>query len=294
MRIRPLLCATITAAALACLTAAPATASVRHSPGGGTDVVEYECRPGAGVTGETQRIRVQVELTMPTGAWPGVELVIGWRGAYVDGSQLTAPQGELSGLKLYAYAGISDVPGFTSATGVADLPEVSPGGPVPLPEGTVELRSTPNRAGVAAVRPGAINFGRGPTAPLIECDVQNRDALRTYPLTIGDAGGDATPTPTSTDPAASEPPASTPTASPTGSPTATTSTDTTDDTPDDTADDTATTASGKVARTPAGSVATGGGGEAGPDARLILLGGLALTAAGTGGLLWQRLRPRRT
>src|SRR5690606_22732681 len=79
VRIRPLLCATITAAALACLTAAPATASVRHSPGGGTDVVEYECRPGAGVTGETQRIRVQVELTMPTGAWPGVELVIGWR-----------------------------------------------------------------------------------------------------------------------------------------------------------------------------------------------------------------------
>ena len=45
------------------------------------------------MTGETQRPGPQVELTMPTGPRPGVELVIGWRGTYVDGTQLTAPAG---------------------------------------------------------------------------------------------------------------------------------------------------------------------------------------------------------
>jgi hypothetical protein len=293
VRFRPLLGATITAAALACLSSAPVTASVRHSPSdGGTDVVHYQCESAT----DRQIIRVRVELTMPVDPRPGEQLVIGWRGTYVDGTQLTAPASGLTDAELYAYASISDMPGFTSATGVAPLAntDIRANEPIPLPEGTVELRSTPNSAGTATVRPAAINFGPRPTEPVIRCEVLNADSLRTYRLTIGGGTGDATSP--STTPTASSP---TPTPSATGesgTPTpggSATETGTTDDSTGTSNGDTTGT-SNRVVRTPVGSVATGGGGEAGPDARLIVLGGLLLTAAGTGGLLWRRLRPRRT
>jgi len=50
----------------------------------------------------------------------------------------------------------------------------------------------------------------------------------------------------------------------------------------------------KVARTPAGGVATGGGGEAGPDGRtLVLAGSITLLGAAAGGLVLRRRRLAR-
>jgi len=287
VRFRPLLGATIVAA-LACLSSAPATAQVRHSPGdGGTDVVQYTCE----TSGIPQTAWVRVELTMPTDARAGTQLVIGWKGAY-DGPPLTAPETGLTGAKLYAYASISGIPGFTSATGVADLPNIPANDSIPLPQGTVELRSTPNSAGTATVKPGAINIGPSPTEPVIKCEVFNPDALRAYSLTVGGGAGDAAP---STTPTASSPAPSASSPAPSASATSESGTPTPSSSPTETATTGGTTGtSNRVVRTPVGSVATGGGGEAGPDARLIVLGGLLLTAAGTGGLFWRRVRPRRT
>nr|PZN47551.1 MAG: hypothetical protein DIU60_02650 [Actinomycetota bacterium] len=50
----------------------------------------------------------------------------------------------------------------------------------------------------------------------------------------------------------------------------------------------------RVARTPAGGVATGGGGEAGPDGRmLVLAGSITLLGAAAGGLVLRRRRLAR-
>lgn len=260
---------------------APAQADSRHSPEGGeTDIVQYECDNGENI----EIIRVRVEMTMPTNAQPGTQMTIGWRGTYTDGTQLTAPADGLSGANLYAYASISGLAGLTSATGTIPLSgtSIAANQPIPLPTGTVELKTTANTSGTATVKPGAINIGTQPTNPLIECEVLNPDNLRGYSLTIGGQGGNSSsPTPTNT----TSNPAST--ASPTVTVTTTTTT---------TATATETIESGtdgKVARTPAGSAATGGGGDAGPDARLITLTGLALMLAGGTGLAWRHRRLRR-
>lgn len=273
MRVRSLLSAAILAgAALFAFPPAQADTSARHSPGGsGTDVVLYECKSAGGAT---HRISVQVELTMPTDAQPGVQMTIGWRGTYDGGSELTAPAGGLDDANMYAYASISGFNGLTSATGVAPLAVaiIPAGAPIPLPAGTVEMRTTANSAGTGTVKPAAINFGPSPTQPVIECEVLNPDALHTYTLTVGTA---STPTNTPTNS-----PAETPTATPTQ--------------PDPGTDDdtTAEDNGGSIAKTPVGSAATGGGGEAGPDARLITLTGLVLLLSGVTGLIWRQRRAR--
>jgi Predicted solute binding protein len=290
VRVRSVLSVAIIAGA-SLLPVSSARAVAGHSPGGsGTDVVMYECTSAESV----EVVRVRVELTMPTAAQAGTQLTIGWRGTYDGTARITAPPGGLSNGNLYAYVSISGMPGLTSATGVGALPKASYAAdePIELPSGTVELKTTPNQAGTATVRPAAINFGTRPNDPVIECEVEFPDALRTYTLTIGGQGAPTT-SPSATP---STTPSVTPSATATSPrPTATvTRTVTAGPDPDDTGDTDVTGASGRVARTPVGSAATGGGGEAGPDARLITLAGLLLTFAGAGGLVWRQRRLRRT
>ncbi len=281
MRVRSVLSVTVIAsAALLSISSAQADTSVRHNPDGDlTNIVQYKCESAEDV----EYISVQVEMTMPTNAQTGAQMTIGWRGTYVDGSQLAAPAGGLNNAKLYAYASISGLTGLTSATGVGQLSSanIPAGQPVPLPTGTVELKTTANNAGTATVKPAAINFGPSPSERVIECEVQNPDGLRTYTLTVGQGTG-TTPSPSPT--------ATNTTPGPTTTATATATVTTTATEPEPTTDD---DGKGGVVKTPAGSAATGGGGEAGPDARLITLTGLVLMLTGVTGLIWRQRRVRR-
>lgn len=217
MRIRSILSATTLAGSLT-LFCQPAYAAASEVPRDAvvvTDIVDYRCT-ATGATGvaEKQDIKVKVELTMPTDATAGTQMIIGWRGTYVDDTTaLRAPAtGLAGGTKLYAYASISGLAKLTSATGVGELTTLSAGQIIPLPMVPVSLKTTPSIAGTATVRPAAINFGTKPDERSIECEVQNATTLTTYPLAVASADGrpaDSVPVspsqqPTTTDPATTD------------------------------------------------------------------------------------------
>ncbi|MBB2909165.1 hypothetical protein FHS43_000411 [Streptosporangium becharense] len=286
MRIRSILSLVALAGGLAPL-CQPAHAVVSKPQQGvivATDIVDYRCTT-TGVA-EKQDIKVKVELMMPPDATPGKQMTIEWRGVYVDDtSALKAPAtGLADGTELYAYASISGFPGLTSATGVGEIDTLSAGQTIPLPMTTVSLKTTPSSTGTATVRPAAINFGTRTNEPSIQCEVRNPTALTTYTLTVASADdrpADSVPV----------------TPSPQPSDTATASAD--DQSPDDPAPVTSSSRptdaeeGGRVIETPSGGAATGGGGQAGPDGRvLVLTGFLLILAAGTG-LLLRRRSPSR-
>ncbi len=250
------------------------------------EVVEYECTT-EGVT-EKQNVEINVELTMPDDATTGRQMSIGWRGTYVTGRELRAPAAGLSGVKLYAYAALTGIANLTSATGVSEpLSTVGGGQIIPLPTAVVNMKTTSSNAGTASVRPAAVNIGPLPTSPTIECEVRNVDELTAYTLTVT-RDGQTSPTPS---------PSPTPSASATtgtGSsprPTRTVTATVTAAVPDE--DDEVAPAARDAVATPIGAAATGGGGEAGPDGRMYVLTGLAISlAAGAGLLLRRRLLPR--
>ncbi|MFI6635898.1 hypothetical protein ACIBI7_44010 [Nonomuraea fuscirosea] len=224
------------------------------------EVVEYECTTKA--TQEKQSVSIDVGLTVPAQATVKTQMTIGWTGAYTAGSQLLAPETGLEGeVNMYVYAGISGIDGLTSATGVAPLDAVVPGEPIVLPS-TAEVRTTPGKPGSGTVHAAAINFGPRPQGPVIECEVKDKDSLREYPLTVAGAGQSPSesPSPDATDTEASEP----------------TETETPAETPEE---------------TPTGGVATGAGGEAEPDGRMVVAAGLVITMAALAGL--RRRRPKR-
>lgn len=153
-----------------------------------SDVVAYHCVTAS--TREVQDIKVRIELTVPADATAGTQTSIGWHGAYAEGTELRAPAtGTATGLKLYAYAGISDFPGLTSATGVGRLGILTPGAAIPLPDAVVPLKTTARNAGTGNVHAAAINFGPRPSERVIECEVQNRGTLTEHPLTVKPATG---------------------------------------------------------------------------------------------------------
>lgn len=248
----------------------PAHAGNAHAA---TDVVDYEC---TGTGGGPQNVQIRVTLTMPENPVAGQEMVIGWQGVYQAGA-VTAPDSGLpEDSKLYVYASISGFPGLTSATGVSRLPAVGAGQPIPLPMTIVEMRTTAGSAGTGIVRPAAVNIGTSPQDRLIECEVRNREELTTYQLVVAGSG---TPTATST-PTPANTAVNTPTATATSTPTPTLSPTATVTMP--------RTGRNGVEQTPAGGVETGGGGEAGPDGRMVMLAGFVLFLAGAGGLLLRR------
>ncbi|MFC7645670.1 hypothetical protein ACFQX6_37440 [Streptosporangium lutulentum] len=177
---------------------------------------------------------------------------------------------------------------MTSATGVGELTALGAGQIIALPTTTVPLKTTSANAGTARVRPAAVNFGTGPTGPAIECEVKNADALTTYPLTVTSA--DDQPWLPPGDPEYTADPhrhdnlgrsadrfrtgAFGPAAD-----------------PDRHGDRDRGPGSGRDrhgGRNPGGGVATGGGGESGPDGRMLMVTGFLLTLAAATGLLLRR------
>ncbi|TKK90780.1 hypothetical protein FDA94_03165 [Herbidospora galbida] len=231
-----------------------------------TDIVEYECTPDGGTA---QTVNIRVELTMPTGAQPGVALAFQHRATYADSGRIRAGDALPAGTKMFAYVGISEFPGFTSGTGEgAVVGPVAAGGEITLPTGTTQVTSTPNTAGTGVVRPAAINFGLTASQPLIECEVLNRDDLTTYQVVVGDGGTSATPS-----------------SSTTPTPTATVTETVTEEAAGDEPIDEET-----EMETPEGGVATGGGGSAGPDGRVVVLFGATVVLAAMTGLALRRSR----
>ncbi|GIH25479.1 hypothetical protein Aph01nite_37890 [Acrocarpospora phusangensis] len=151
--------------------------------------------------------------------------------------------------------------------------QVAQGAAIPLP--TVSVTATPAATGTVSVKTTGFLLTIGASTSAREYDCAMASTATAAAATVVVASGAASPSPTPT-----------PTPSPT--PSATTPT------PRQTRTFTATvTASqpGQVTNTPGGGVSTGGGGELGPDGRLLVLGGTALIlAAITGGLM---LRSRR-
>ncbi|MEV4746205.1 hypothetical protein ACFQVD_41130 [Streptosporangium amethystogenes subsp. fukuiense] len=270
LRVRSVLSVTVLAVGLVLLLqpVGAAVTEVRQDSGVLTGIVEYQCTTTG--SAEKQDIKVEVALTMPTTATTGEQMSIGWQGTYAEGTGLKAPAtGLTTGTGLYAYASISELPGLTSATGVGTLTTVAANQVIPLPTVSVSLKTTPSNAGTATVRPAALNFGTAANAPSIECEVQNRTALTTYPLTV-----------TAADQTGTEPETDTGTE---------TDTDTESDAGTEPETDTGTDGNGKVQQTPSGPAATGGGGERGPDGRVFLLtGSLLILTAATGLLLRRR------
>ncbi|MEU4514621.1 hypothetical protein AB0G05_34415 [Nonomuraea wenchangensis] len=240
------------------------------------EVLDYTCTTTA--TGDKQNIKLSVELTVPSTGGVQQHLTIGWKGSYSDSAQLLAPATGLeAGLNLYAYAGISGIPGLTSATGVAQLTGVTPGAPITLPTTTVNLTTTPSQAGTGKVHAASVNFGPSPQDPVIECELPSTATPAEHPLTISATGASPSQTPTSS---------TTPSPTPTPTPTPT------DDEEEDPEDDATPEESDSSTKVPSGGVSTGGGGEAGPDGRvLILTGSLLLLAGGTGLVLRRRRLP---
>ncbi|WP_204059482.1 hypothetical protein [Microbispora corallina] len=188
----------------------------------------------------------------------------------------------LTGADLYAYASISGLSRLTSATGVGTLGPVGAGQVIPLPPNGVSLRTTSANAGTASVKPAALNVGDGPTHRLIQCEVLNAAALTAYPLIVTAAGSSSSP-PVTPIPS---PGSSSGSPRPTRTVTATVTASTADD------GGTGTRSSGRgrdaVVTTPAGAAETGGGGDAGPDGRALVVTGLLITLASVAGLLLRR------
>ncbi|WP_181448633.1 hypothetical protein [Nonomuraea aridisoli] len=249
---------------------------------GAVSVVAYECTVTA--TGETQEVSIDVELTVPEQAPVDEQMTIGWQGTYVPGAELVAPDTGLEGeISMYAYAGISGIDGLTSATGVARLGTIVAGDPVPLPETAVNLLTTPGTPGSGTVHAASVNFGTSPQERLIECEIADTASRTEYPLTV--VGADGSPTPDTSD-------SETPETDDTEDTEDTGDTDATDTPEPEDTEETEDTESPERSETPSGGAATGAGGSAGPDGRVLLATGLLITTAAVTGLALRRPRPR--
>ncbi len=149
---------------------------------------------------------------------------------------------------------------------------------------------TPTATGVIGVQPGPFYLavgqagGTGTVNGLYDCtpaspaEVTAAGLLITVkPSGTGTGTGTPTPTPTATTPK----PTITITQTVTSEPTESTKS-------------IKTTKTRQIEETPEGAASTGGGGEAGPDARMIMLSGvLMVAAAGVGGLVLRRRTAQR-
>ncbi|MEV6987140.1 hypothetical protein AB0M95_38595 [Sphaerisporangium sp. NPDC051017] len=165
------------------------------------------------------------------------------------------------------------------------LATVSAGSAMPLPTMTATL--VPTAVGTFTVKPGKFNLKVGTTGATYSCapaTPATPASATALPLTVvvASPSASASNTPSTT-------PSDTPTPTPTPTPT------TTSPKPTHTVYETVTKKpTDQVTKKPAGGAATGGGGDAGPDGRVLVAVGMVLVVgAGMGGLVIRRRRPNR-
>lgn len=281
--------AVVATAGAGIFSAFPALASIYAAP----TPVTYNCRlAGAGAASP---YTFTMDLTGPASAAVNSPLVATWKISLPATLPSLTPSVSVS--PSASVVADAEVQISGSPAGVLTLPtELRPilitaappasGQPVTPPPLVVTV--TPLATGVVAFQPDAFTLYRATGAPgaaneveLLDCDPP--EAAQASPaalrVTVGTGSPSASPSPTTTSPTP------TPTNSATRTPTPTvtvTQTRTSDVEPDPDANE-------QIDETPKGAASTGGGGDAGPDARTIMFSGVLMVAlAGFGGLVLRR------
>ncbi|GAA3121269.1 hypothetical protein GCM10010466_10250 [Planomonospora alba] len=268
----------------------PAIASMMAAP----VPVTYNCTSSAAGAAASP-YRLQMDLTGPLAPTPGATVVATWKiGQPAAAPSLLAPSALAAGDRLVvdAEALVTGSPLPTPSASVYATASSTPGAVAanaPLPTTTVLITMVPTATGVIGVQPGSFFLevapaAGGTNAELYDCvpGAPAEAAAAQLLITVKPSGsssgtGTGTPTPTATTPKPTITVYETVTASST--PTTKTS---------------RTTKTRQIEETPEGAASTGGGGEAGPDARLIMLSGaLLVAAAGAGGLALRRRTAQR-
>ncbi|MEV4380374.1 hypothetical protein [Streptosporangium sp. NPDC049644] len=276
--------------------AVPAVASMYADP----NPVSYACTLG-GVTSPSATYTFQMDLSGPTAAATNAPLVATWKIAQPTTVPTLTPTASVpAGARVVIDA---EVQIDASPSPVLALPSElrslaataappSAGQPVTAPPLLVTV--TPSATGVVAFQPGPFTLyldpgtGTGNEAELLDCGVPlNSAEAAAAALRVTVVTGSPS-TSTSTSPSPSTSTSTSPSPSATTSPTATpkptvTVTRTKTSEPEKPSSD------GQIDETPNGGAATGGGGDAGPDARMIMLSGVLMVAfAGIGGMVLRR------
>ncbi|MBG0820627.1 hypothetical protein HS048_07760 [Planomonospora sp. ID91781] len=276
--------------------AVPAIASMTAAP----KAVTYNCESQVAGAAPSP-YKFQMDLTGPLAPTPNSTVVATWKIGQPSppGPSLLAPSAIAATERLVVEAEAlvtgSPLPTQTStafATVSAAPGAVAQGNPLTAPP--VLITVVPTATGVIGIQPSSFILAVGPASgtgtlgdlydctPASPAEVTAAGLLITVqPSGAGTGTGTGTPTPTATPTTTTPKPTITVTA--TITPEATESTKTIK-----------SPKTRQIEETPEGAASTGGGGEAGPDARMIMLSGaLLVAAAGAGGLVLRRRTAQR-
>lgn len=257
-----------------CTTTSTEVLEVPIGTGGGgntEEIVSYTCTAG---TETPATVDIKVTPTMPTGAKANQDASITWVAAVqTTGDELKVPTtGFPTGTKYFATVKASGAGAPATATGDAAITGTAGQSLTNLPNVTIKVR--PTTTGTVTITPGDLAFGTSATAAALKCTAPTT-GLPTFTFQVAAA----TSTPTD-DPTGTSTPTPTPTKTTTVIVTETPTTRTTSPT-------------ARSSKTPKDGVATGAGGDAGPDGRMfVLAGSMLILAAGGGGLLMRRRAAR--
>ncbi|MBG0813678.1 hypothetical protein [Planomonospora sp. ID82291] len=273
--------------------AVPAIASMAAAP----KPVTYNCEPQTG--GASSPYKFQMDLTGPLAPTPNGPVVATWKigQPIAPEPSLLAPSAIAATERLVveAEALVTGSPLPTQSAAVFATVSAAPaavpqGGPLTPPP--VLITMTPTATGVIGVQPSSFILavtsagGTGTLNDLYECTPASPAEVTAAGLLItvkpsGAGTGTGTPTATPTATATTPKPTITVTTTITPEPTKSTKT-------------VKSPKTRQIEETPEGAASTGGGGEAGPDARMIMLSGaLMVAAAGAGGLVLRRRTAQR-
>ncbi|MER5619600.1 hypothetical protein ABT061_01005 [Streptosporangium sp. NPDC002544] len=274
--------------------AVPAVASMYADP----NPVSYACTL-AGVSSPSATYIFQMDLSGPTAAATNSPLVATWKIAQpATGLTVTptapAPAGARVVIDAEVQIEASPSPVLALPSELRSLAATAapPAAGQPITAPPLLVTVTPSATGVVAFQPGPFTLyldpgtGANNEAELLDCGTPlnpaeaSAAALR---VTVGTGSPSTSPSPSPTTSTSTSPSPSA-TASPSATPKPTvTVTQTKTSEPEKPASD------GQIDETPNGGAATGGGGDAGPDARMIMLSGVLMVAfAGIGGMVLRR------
>ncbi|WP_326635475.1 hypothetical protein OG884_21330 [Streptosporangium sp. NBC_01755] len=271
--------------------AVPAVASMYADP----NPVSYACTL-AGVSSPSATYTFQMDLTGPTAAATNSPLVATWKIAQpATGPTVTptapAPAGARVVIDAEVQIGATPSPVLALPSELRSVAATAapPAAGQPITAPPLLVTVTPSATGVVAFQPGPFTLyldpgtGTGNEAELLDCGVPLNSAEVTAAalrVVVGTAGpSTSASSSTSTSPSPSPSASQSTSAGTTPKPTVTvTRTKTSKPAP-----------SRQIDETPEGAASTGGGGDAGPDARMIMFSGLLMVAfAGIGGLVLRR------